>query len=133
VWHAYAFSRNPGKYFFMERNRFVVLAKNLEARSLVVLAPLLVLGELGILAVAATSGWLPEKLRAYRALLAPETRAHVRRERAAVAALRRVSDREVARAFTHEVEFDGLPGGWVPRVLSAPMWLAWRVVRPLLG
>lgn len=133
VWHAYAFSRNEAKYFFIERNRFIVLAKNLRGRSLVVLAPLLLVGELGILVVAGASGWLPQKLRAYRQLARRDTWAHVRRERAIIAALRRVSDREVARSFTHVLELEGLPGGWLPRVFAAPMWLAWRMVRPLLG
>lgn len=133
VWHEYAFSRNHGKWFYAERNRFLVLAKNLRVRSLVALAPFLLAGELGVLAVAAGSGWLPEKLRAYRALARRETWAHVRRQRAVVAAIRKVSDREVARTFTHALVLDGLPGGWLPRALEAPMWLVWRAVRPLLG
>lgn len=133
VWHHYEFSRNRAKYFFMERNRYVVLAKSLRLRSLVVLAPFLAIAELALLAVAARGGWLREKLRADAALLAPELRAHVRAERARVQALRRISDRELARWFTPVVEFEGLEGGWLPRLLAAPMRLAWRVLGAVLG
>lgn len=133
VWHHYAFSRNPRKYFFLERNRYVVLAKLLRVRSLVVLAPFLLLADLALLVLAAAHGWLPEKLRAHRALLSREVRAHVRAERARIQATRTVSDRELARWFSPELEFEGLQGGWLPRVLRGPMVLVWRVLRPLLG
>lgn len=133
VWHHYAFSRNRRKYFFLERNRYVVLAKNLRLRSLVVLSPLLLVSDLALLALAAAQGWLPEKLRAHRALLSRSVRDHVRAERARVQATRTISDRELARWFSPSLEFEGLAGGWIPRLLRLPMAAVWRVVRPLLG
>jgi GT2 family glycosyltransferase len=133
VWHHYAFSQNPRKYYWLERNRYIVLAKNLRLRSLLVLAPFLLVSDLALLAVAAAGGWLPQKLRAHRELLSGRVRAHVRAERARVQATRIISDRELARCFTHELEFEGLSGGWLPRLLALPMRLAWTLVRPLLG
>ena len=133
VWHHYAFTRSPRKFFWLERNRYLVLAKNLTARSLVVLAPFLVLAELALLPVALAGGWLPEKVRAWKALASPALRAHVRAERARVGALRRISDRELGRWFTPALEFEGLEGGWLPRLARRPMALVWRLLRPLLG
>jgi len=133
VWHHYRFSRNPRKLFFLERNRYLVLAKNLRVRSLLVLAPFLACAEIALLALALGGGWLREKLRADAAVLSPGLRAHVRAERARVQSLRRISDRELARWFTPALEFEGLAGGWVPAVLRLPMAIAWRLVRPLLG
>jgi hypothetical protein len=71
VWHHYAFTRSPRKFFWLERNRYLVLAKNLTARSLLVLAPFLVIAELALLPVALAGGWLPEKVRAWKALASP--------------------------------------------------------------
>ncbi|HEX9402567.1 MAG TPA: glycosyltransferase family 2 protein [Anaeromyxobacter sp.] len=133
VWHHYAFSRNRRKYFYLERNRYIVLAKTLRLRSLLVLAPFLLAADLALLALAGAHGWLPEKLEAYRELLSRPMRDHVRRERARIQASRVVSDRELARWFSSELEFEGLAGGWIPRLLRAPMALVWRVLRPLLG
>ncbi len=133
VWHHYRFSRNPRKFFFLERNRYVVLVKNLRIRSLVVLAPFLALAELALLVLALGGGWLPEKLRADAALLSPGLRAHVRAERAKVQAQRRISDRDLARWFTPALAFEGLEGGWLPALLRGPMALVWRALRPLLG
>ncbi len=133
VWHHYAFSRNPRKYFLLERNRYIVLAKNLKPRSLLVLAPFVLLADLALLPVAIAGGWLPEKLRAWRALLSREVREHVRAERARVARLRRISDRELGRWISPALEFEGLPGSWLPRLARGPMALVWRLLRPLLG
>ncbi len=133
VWHHYRFSRNPRKFFFLERNRYLVLAKNLRMRSLLVLAPFLAMAEVALLAVSVMGGWLPEKLRADAALLSVPLRAHVRAERVRIRSLRRIPDRELARWFTPALEFEGLPGGWLPRLLRAPMTGLWRVLRPLLG
>jgi len=133
VWHHYAFSRNPGKYFWLERNRYLVLAKNLRLRSLVVLAPFLLAAELALLGVALAGGWLQKKLRADAALFDPALRGHVRAERARIAGLRRLTDRELARWFTPGLEFEGLPSGWLPRLARAPMAIVWRLLRPLLG
>lgn len=132
VWHHYAFGRNPAKYYWLERNRYLVLAKNLSLRTLAVLAPMLLLAELAMLGLALAGGWLGPKLRADLALLSPRRWAHVRAERARVQALRRVSDRELARWFTPALEFEGLEGGWLPRLLRGPMALAWRLARALL-
>lgn len=132
VWHRYEFSRNTGKYFYLERNRYLVLGKNLSLRSLALLAPLLLAAELGVLAIAAFSGWLPEKLRANRALLRRRSWEHVRAERTRIACLRRVGDREATRLFTHRIAFDGVPGGAVAALTAPVMNAAWRVVRGAL-
>jgi GT2 family glycosyltransferase len=132
VWHHYAFGRHPDKLYWLERNRYIVLAKNLEARTLLLLAPLLALAEVALLGAAVAGGWARQKLRADAALLSPEVRAHVRAERARVQALRRVRDRELARWFTPALEMEGAEGAWLARALRAPMALAWRLVRTLL-
>lgn len=133
VWHHYTFSRNPRKFFWLERNRYVVLAKNLRARTLIVLAPFLLAAEVAMIALAIAGGWAREKLRADAALFSSGVRAHVRGERRRIASLRRIPDRELARWFTPVVEFEGLQGGWLPRALGGGMRLAWRALRALLG
>lgn len=64
--HDYSVSVNTRtKYFYLERNRWVLLLKNFEARTLIAFLPLLIFQELGILAFAARHGLLLEKCRGY--------------------------------------------------------------------
>jgi len=133
VRHHYEFTRSPRKYYFMERNRYLVLMKNVRLRNLFLLAPFLLLAELGLLALAALSGWLPQKLRADRDALRPSALRHVRRERRRIAALRRASDAEVFALFTPVVDFEGAAPGWLQRLANRTLSLVWKVLRPLIG
>jgi GT2 family glycosyltransferase len=95
--HAYEFGRNPEKFFHLERNRMLVLGANYQVSTLVRLAPLLLATEAALLVVAARAGWLPQKLRALRAVAEafPALRAHRRR----VQSTRRVADAAIVRGF----------------------------------
>jgi GT2 family glycosyltransferase len=132
VFHKYEFSRNPEKLFLLERNRALVLLKNLRTRNLVLLAPALLAGELGLAVVALRGGWFRQKARAWRHLLGPGARRHVRAGRAAQGAIRRVDDAEIVRHWTGEVVFEGLAGPWLERVANPVLRGVWRVLRPLV-
>jgi GT2 family glycosyltransferase len=93
VVHDYEFGGRPQKWFWLERNRMFSVLENYERRTLVVLAPLLLATEMGLLAVAALGGWLPEKLRAYVSLLS--LRKTLAASRRAVQTSRERSDAEV--------------------------------------
>jgi GT2 family glycosyltransferase len=132
VFHEYAFSRNPEKYYFLERNRALVLLKNLRVRNLVLLSPALVAGEVGLSAVALRGGWFRQKVRAWGHLLTPAAWRHVRAGRAAQRSIRRVEDAEIVRLWSGDVVFEGLAGSWLEGLANPAMRLAWRALRPLL-
>lgn len=62
--HEYSFSRNPNKYYLMERNRIALLLMYYRLPTLLVLAPLLIAVELGIYLQALGAGWFSQKLQA---------------------------------------------------------------------
>jgi len=113
VRHAYEFSRRGRKMFYLERNRLISVLTNYEVGTLLRLAPLLLVTEVGVLVWAAAQGWLGEKLEAYGSLarLAPAISAHRRR----VQAMRRVPDADLAGEFEPHLESPFLPR--VPAVL----------------
>jgi GT2 family glycosyltransferase len=130
VLHEYEFGRNPGKSYYLERNRLVFVLSAYSWRLLLLLAPLLVWTEIGMFTVALTRGWFRDKLAGWAWLI--RNWRTVRRRRRSTQALRRVSDRELARFLTPTFS----PGMVeVPRVLRAanPLVRAnWAVVRRLL-
>jgi GT2 family glycosyltransferase len=69
VRHDYTFDKGREKWFFLERNRAWTVLTLYSARSLLLLAPLLLATEAGILLAAARQGWLREKLRAWLAVI----------------------------------------------------------------
>ena len=132
VFHEYEFSRNLEKFFFLERNRALVLLKNLRLRNLLLLSPALLAGEIGLSAVALRDGWFRQKVRAWAHLLRPAAWRHVREGRKVQRSIRRVEDAEIVRLWTGEVAFEGLAGPWLDGVANPLMRLAWRLLRPLL-
>jgi GT2 family glycosyltransferase len=131
VLHDYVLER-PGrqKEYYLERNRLIFVVTAFSARLLLLLAPVLVAVEAGIVLLAWRQGWLREKARGWGWLLRHGSwlTAH-RRE---TQALRRRSDRELARFLTPVLD---------PRMLALPSGVAalnglvalwWRGVRVFL-
>jgi len=66
VEHRYVFGRNPGKYYLLERNRTITALTCFSKRHLLAIAPLALVIEFGILAMAIRQRWLGEKIRSWR-------------------------------------------------------------------
>jgi GT2 family glycosyltransferase len=110
VYHKYRLKLRPQKFFFLERNRIVMLAKNLDAGTLLALSPALLLAEAMTWAHAVLGGreYVAAKLRAYRWLLSNVR--GIARRRARVQRLRRVGDRELLDLLSDRVPLDQLMG-----------------------
>jgi GT2 family glycosyltransferase len=89
VYHRYRLDMRPDKFFHLERNRYLVLARNLSGKAAVWLFPALLAGEMMMWAYAALHGgaFLAAKARAWRWLIS--NRAAVRVRRARLTTLRR--------------------------------------------
>ena len=98
VVHDYEFQKGAHKWFYLERNRAWALLSNLQLRTLVLLAPLLLATEVAVLVRAISEDWLAEKLRAWASILGKSPQ--LIRWRRAVQADRNVSDYEVLRMFS---------------------------------
>jgi len=66
VHHAYEFARSITKFYWMERNRFGVLLMFLKIPTLVLIAPAVLLYELGTYLFAVKGGWASEKHKLYK-------------------------------------------------------------------
>lgn len=122
VLHRHEFARNPEKYFYLERNRWLVLLRVASARTLLLLAPALLASELAILLLALRSGWAGQKLRALAALVSLDTWRYLASSRREIQRRRRLRDREVMREFTSRMELE-----------YGRSWLLERIANPILG
>lgn len=132
IYHKYEFSRSIKKFFFMERNRYLVLFKNLRAWSIIVLAPWLLLSECALFLFAIRGGWAGEKLKVYRYFLSRAGWRYIRTERKKLAALRQVSDREIARLFSARISYQEVATPFVRYVANPLMSGLWAVLRVLI-
>jgi GT2 family glycosyltransferase len=128
VRHDYTFAKGGGKWFWLERNRLWTVLTGYEARTLLVLAPLLLATEAAILLIALRNGWLVQKLRSYVALA--RSGPALLRWRRFVQGSRRVSDRALLARFVGEIHTPVLDGPlletvnpWLARYRRVALWL----------
>jgi len=131
ILHDYVLAR-PGrqKEYYLERNRLIVVLTAFSARLLLLLAPVLLAVEAGIFLLACRQGWWREKARGWAWLLSHGSwlAAH-RRE---TQALRRRSDRELARFLTPVLDPRMLELRSGIAALNGLVSLWWRGVRVFL-
>lgn len=132
VYHKYEFSKSIKKYYYMERNRYVVLLKNFRLWTLLVLSPWLFLTEGALFVAAVRGGWWKEKLKVYLYFLRPATWAHIVRERGRAALIRKVGDREIVRLFTATICFQDVTGPFTAFVANPLMTFTWAFLRLLI-
>ena len=130
VEHDYDFAKGDYKWFHLERNRWWAVLSAYPGLLLALAAPALLVFEAGLLAVAASGGWLPAKLRSQAAVLRSLPR--VLRRRRAVQATRVITPGAFADWLTPALDSPYLGG---PAKLPAVRWLVtayWRAIRLLL-
>ncbi len=105
-YHQYEFSRNKNKWFFMERNRWGLLLTYYKVPTLLILAPSLIVAEIGVWILAIIQGWSREKFRATAYWFSFN---HLRlwlRKRRIVQQQRRVGDRELLLSAVSEISLE---------------------------
>ena len=109
VLHEYDFGRHATKIALLERNRLIFVLTAYSMRLLLLLGPMMALGELAMLVLAARRGWLRGKLGGWWWLIRhPRWLVRHRRE---TQRLRKARDRALARFLTPVLD---------PKVASVP-------------
>ena len=121
--HFYEFSRAQSKWYWMERNRWIVVLKNYRLATILLLLPMLFVADCGLLLMAAKAGWLGGKVRSLLWFLRPSSWRYLWRGRRDIARIRKVPDREILRHFTAVIDFPDFRSPIVTKVIE-PVWKA---------
>lgn len=134
VYHYYQFSKSIKKFYWMERNRFVVNLTYYKIPTLVFLAIPFFGVELISLCLSFRSGWWREKLRAWAFFWHWSSWAWVLRRRTRAQRERKISDREFFRWAESRILFQegDASGGLVTRIANPLMTVTWKVLYSLM-
>lgn len=130
VHHHYEFSRNPEKMYLLERNRLITWLSLLEYRTLILLAPTMLLAEVGVSLVAVRQGWLREKVRGWLWLFC--NAGWIRERRREMLPQRVMADRALARHLTGTLNPGGTAMPPAAALANAPLAGYWWFVQRLL-
>jgi GT2 family glycosyltransferase len=131
VLHHYEFSRNKNKLYLLERNREICVLTTFDRRSLLVLAPILVLTEVLMLAASVAGRWSGAKLRGWRWIWAH--RRWIAARRATIQSERVVPDAVVLGRLTARIDPANVAGPPGLPLLNVIMSGYWSVARRLLS
>jgi GT2 family glycosyltransferase len=132
VFHKYEFSRSIKKYYWMERNRFLVMEWCYRWPTYLLILPALAVMEVGLWIFAFRSGWWREKARAWGYLLDPKNGLKSMATRRKIQRLRKISDREATALFTGEILFQQMQPALLTRVANPLFSLYWKLVRLIM-
>jgi GT2 family glycosyltransferase len=131
VYHKYEFGRSISKYYWMDRNRLIVIFKNYKLPTILVILPALLVMEAGQFLFAIKGGWLKEKLAVYKYFLTPRSWQHVIAGRRENKRLRKVPDREIIKMLSSRIEFQELDS--LPLRIANRMFTAyWQLIKHLI-
>ncbi|MCF7795070.1 glycosyltransferase family 2 protein [Patescibacteria group bacterium] len=109
LYHKYEFSRSIRMLYYMERNRLMTLFLFYNTKTLVLIAPALVVVELGLIMYSLFNSWLSVKLKTYKYFFSFKNIATIRRERKKIKSLQKISDREFFGSLSANLEFGAKP------------------------
>lgn len=127
VAHHYEFSRNAFKLYLIERNRAILVLTTYQRRSLILLAPALLLTEALMLASALAGGWGRAKIRGWWWLW--RRRDWVAARRATIQSSRTVPDSVLFERFTARLAPANVAVPPGVGVFNALIGAYWRVAR----
>jgi GT2 family glycosyltransferase len=128
VYHKYEFSGNARKYYWLDRNRILTIIKNYQAATLLLISPVFVFMEIGLLLFALQKGWFRDKLNVYKYFLSSKNRQYILRARRTSQALRRVKDRDIIGMFSGRIWYDEV-GDWKLRFANQILNIYWRTIK----
>jgi GT2 family glycosyltransferase len=105
VWHHYQFAKAKINYYWMERNRWVIVLSYYRLWTLVLIAPMAFVMDLALTAFSIKNGWSNMKWKQAREWFDPEFWRWIRARRRAIRSSRTVSDRELLRLAVADIRF----------------------------
>lgn len=132
VYHDYSFSRNPKKFAWTELYRWVVVLAYYKLPTLIVLAPLLLIIELGTWPMSVMGGWFKAKLWAYAEMVKPRTWNLIFSIRRRAKRLRVISDREQLRFVNGVIEAQETSNWIVEYIANPSIKIIWKFLKKII-
>ncbi len=106
IYHKFKLSILPGKEFYLERNRYLILLKNFDSKTLLLLLPALVVTEIVTMGHAALNGpkYIKSKLLAYIWII--QNIKSILTKRHETLSKKRITDREIFRLLDWRIPFE---------------------------
>lgn len=130
--HHYEFSRSIQKWYWMERNRWIVMLTHYRVATLILLTPALVAIECMVWISALMGGWGKEKARVAGWFLHTDAWRYLAKKRHAMVQLRTAKDRDILKHFVAIIAHQDGSNTFVEKVANPLMRIYFAVLKWLV-
>ena len=133
-YHKYQFSRNKDKFYYMERNRYGVMLMYFKWPTLLVLLPMALIMEVGLIFFSIISGWFAVRMNVYKYWLNLKHCQLWLAKRHYIQSIRKVTDRQILKSASDKVIFDekDINNPLLKYVANPLMVVYWAVVKRII-
>ncbi len=119
-------------YYYLERNRWLLLARYYKLLTLILLTPALLFMEVGQLLFAMTHSLLRDRLRVYAYFLRPDNLKNVATRRREIQRRRLVGDRDFMTRFSGKIHSEAIDSPALRFIANPLLNTYWQLVRRLI-
>jgi len=105
VYHQYEFSKSIKKFYFIERNRLIILLKFYKILTLILIFPAWLFLEIGFLVQAIFTGFIKQRIKIYWYFINPGNLSKILKARVPIQKTRIISDKKLLKELTGKIEF----------------------------
>ncbi|PIP17922.1 MAG: hypothetical protein COY82_02345 [Parcubacteria group bacterium CG_4_10_14_0_8_um_filter_35_7] len=132
VYHKYEFARSVEKYYWMERNRFVVMLKNYKWSTLLFMSLPLAFMEAGLLFYSLFSGEFLQKLKGYFYFLNLFNLYKIFKKREKIQKNRKIKDKDIIKFFVGKIEFQEIENPILKHIINPLFNFYWLIAKRLI-
>jgi GT2 family glycosyltransferase len=118
VFHQYKFSKSIKKFYFIERNRFIILLKFYKIFTLILILPALIFLEMGLLVQSFISGFFRERLKVYFYFLNPINLIRIFKKRRIIQKNRVIKDSDLFKELSGKIDFQEIDNFFLSYVFN---------------
>lgn len=131
VYHKYEFAKSIKQYYWMDRNRIIVIIKNYHWLTLLLITPACLIMEIGLFMFAVKGGWLKERLKIYQYFLTPTKWFYFWRARKQTQSLRKVKDKDIVKMISGKIWYQEIDDVGL-RIINPIFNLYWKIVKKII-
>ena len=133
-YHKYSFNRSKVKFGYMERNRYAVMLMYFRWPTLLLLLPMAIVMEFGLIFFSIINGWFKQKMNAYYYWLKLSSWKLWLGKRKDIQSIREISDRAMLKYAVSTVAFDerSLHNPLLKYVANPLMTVYWMIIRQFI-
>ena len=114
------------RWYWSERNRILILIKFYKLPTLILIFPLFIFMEIGVIGFSFLDGWLDLKMKSYRSILSVMDK--ILKKRKDIQKKRKLSDKEFLKCFSSTFNFAGVTHPLLKYIVNPVFGILWKIL-----